>query len=44
MELHGGEIAVSSTEGQGSTFLLKFRTHMRPEQATDRSATPFRPF
>jgi signal transduction histidine kinase len=44
MELHGGEIAVASTEGQGSTFLLKFITHMRPEQTTDHSATPFRPF
>jgi signal transduction histidine kinase len=34
MELHGGEIAAASTEGQGSTFQLKFLTHVRPESAT----------
>lgn len=44
MELHGGVILAASTEGQGSTFLLKFLTHMRPEQSMDHSATPFRPF
>ncbi len=27
MELHGGEIAAESTEGRGSTFLLKFLPH-----------------
>jgi two-component system, sensor histidine kinase and response regulator len=29
MELHGGEIAASSVEGQGSIFLLKFPTHLQ---------------
>lgn len=43
MELHGGEITAASTEGQGSTFLLKFLTHMRPERTMDYSGTPFRP-
>jgi two-component system, sensor histidine kinase and response regulator len=43
MELHGGEITAASTEGQGSTFLLKFLTHMRSERTMDNSAIPFRP-
>lgn len=30
MDLHGGEIAASSVEDRGSTFLLKFPTHMQP--------------
>ena len=40
MELHGGEIAASSVEGQGSTFLLKFPTHMQPGQRMGSRATP----
>lgn len=48
MELHGGEITAESTEGQGSTFLLKFLPHVRTEQGMGRPsvdpATPFRQF
>ena len=40
MELHGGEIAASSVEGQGSTFLLKFPTHMQPGQRMGSRTTP----
>jgi two-component system, sensor histidine kinase and response regulator len=48
MELHGGEITVASTEGQGSTFLLKFPLPMQKNGPSmgDRSAGPatqFRP-
>jgi signal transduction histidine kinase len=44
MELHGGEISVESTEGMGSTFLLKFLPHVRAEQGVGNAAKPFRPF
>jgi len=48
MELHGGEIAAASMEGQGSMFMLKFLSHMRNKQETAspsaETATPFRPF
>lgn len=44
MELHGGDIAATSTEGRGSTFLLKFLTHLRPEPIAGRPAPVFRPF
>lgn len=47
MALHGGEISVSSTEGQGSTFLMKFLPHRRTEQGAMSPcvdpAMPFRP-
>jgi signal transduction histidine kinase len=31
MELHGGEISVSSEEGRGTTFWLKFLPHLPPK-------------
>ena len=39
MEMHGGEIAASSIEGRGSTFLLKFPTHLPPRQGMDSPAS-----
>jgi two-component system sensor histidine kinase/response regulator len=40
MEMHGGEITASSVEGQGSTFLLKFPTHMHSGQRMGSCTTP----
>jgi two-component system sensor histidine kinase/response regulator len=40
MEMHGGEITASSVEGQGSTFLLKFPTHMHSGQGMGSCTTP----
>jgi two-component system sensor histidine kinase/response regulator len=45
MELHGGEISVSSTEGQGSAFLMKFLPYTRTEQgAMSPCVDPAMPF
>jgi two-component system, sensor histidine kinase and response regulator len=44
MELHGGEIAVSSEEGRGSTFVMKFRASLQPEPVKEDSSTSSRLF
>lgn len=44
MELHGGEIAAESIEGQGTTFHLKFLTHLGPDTGKGGQIPSSRPF